>query len=82
MKTTTIWHKKKRWLAEVREFTASRYYGEMGRSTVDVICPYCQCQMTVYVWSIAGAGKNCSCGAKLNSAGMAFKLIEPCERGT
>ncbi len=36
-----------------------------GRSTEIVSCPICNKDMVVYVWSFAGSGKICDCGAKL-----------------
>ncbi len=36
-----------------------------GRSTEIVTCPFCNGNTEVYVWSFAGSGKNCDCGAKL-----------------
>lgn len=36
-----------------------------GRSTVTVICPFCNCQVEARLWSISGSGKKCDCGAVL-----------------
>ena len=36
-----------------------------GRSTVTVRCPYCGCETEARLWSIAGSGKRCECGAVL-----------------
>lgn len=33
-------------------------------------CPFCQGEVRAYWWSLAGGGKKCYCGAKLNSALM------------
>ena len=34
-----------------------------GRSTVTVCCPYCLCETEARLWSLAGGGKRCDCGA-------------------
>lgn len=36
-----------------------------GRSTMMVKCPFCEEEFEVYIWSFAGSGKRCSCGALL-----------------
>lgn len=36
-----------------------------GRSTMMVRCPFCGEEFEVYIWSFAGSGKRCSCGALL-----------------
>ena len=35
-----------------------------GRSTIVVECPYCGLDVECFVWSLAGSGKRCPCGAK------------------
>lgn len=37
--------------------------GPAGRSTVTVCCPYCDCETEARLWSLAGSGKKCECGA-------------------
>lgn len=49
-----------------------------GQSTQRVDCPFCKTTMTVYVWSFAGKGKRCPCGALLNAAG-GFKSLTDAE---
>jgi hypothetical protein len=34
-----------------------------GRSTFDVLCPWCGSWVTVYPWSFSGCGKRCGCKA-------------------
>lgn len=34
-----------------------------GRSTVTLRCPHCDTVTEARLWSIAGAGKRCECGA-------------------
>lgn len=41
----------------------------MGRSSVDVECPFCRALVTVYLWSFAPSGKRCRCGALLGASG-------------
>lgn len=41
-----------------------------GRTTADIECPFCQCVMQVRVWSLAGSGKRCDCGALLHGKGI------------
>jgi len=36
----------------------------MGRSAVYFDCPYCGEEVKGYLWSLAGSGKRCRCGAK------------------
>lgn len=36
-----------------------------GGSTMMVKCPFCGSELEVYIWSFAGSGKKCSCGALL-----------------
>lgn len=38
-----------------------------GRSTMMVKCPFCEEELEVYIWSFAGSGKRCSCGALLTN---------------
>lgn len=33
-------------------------------------CPWCQSEVRAYWWSLAGGGKRCDCGAKLDSGLM------------
>ena len=37
-----------------------------GRTTADVECPWCGVVTQVRVWSLAGSGKRCDCGALLH----------------
>ena len=40
------------------------YVRAMGRSSYTIECPFCKRLCIAYVWSIAGGGKLCTCGAK------------------
>lgn len=39
------------------------YRPAVGRGTVQVECPFCGTITLCYVWSLAGSGKKCRCGA-------------------
>ena len=45
-----------------------------GRSTMMVKCPFCEEEIEVFVWSFAGSGKRCSCGALLGLYGCAKEV--------
>lgn len=49
---------------EVRDYTVVDSRSEMGRSSIDIQCPYCGTVVTAYIWSLAANGKKCTCGAK------------------
>ena len=34
-------------------------FSKHGKSSLEVICPYCKERNTIYVWSYAGCGKRC-----------------------
>ena len=36
---------------------------EVGRILVRIICPFCEEHVHAYLWSLAGSGKKCDCGA-------------------
>lgn len=40
-----------------------------GKSTMMVKCPFCERKIEVYIWSFAGSGRRCSCGALLGMYG-------------
>ncbi len=46
-----------------------RRYEEMGRTRIVLACPFCGLHVTAYVWSLAGGGKRCECGAMCGSDG-------------
>lgn len=59
---------------ERREYRGINYRSAMGKSTVDIICPFCNSQTVAYIWSLSGGGKRCTCGALFGSRGVAYKL--------
>ena len=61
--------------AEMREWhTMPGGSRKFGRSTMVIQCPFCKNDITVYLWSFAGCGKRCDCGARLDVYGTAYKL--------
>lgn len=48
---------------EKREYTYRPGRSEMGRSSVIITCPFCHGEIEAFVWSMAGIGKRCNCGA-------------------
>lgn len=57
---------------EQRMYATFNPISEMGRSRVTAECPYCGEHLKVYLWSLAGGGKRCPCGALITKYG-AFK---------
>jgi len=59
--------KGKKVLCEVRP-PEKAFFGRSahGRSTKIVVCPFCKEETEVYIWSFAGRGKKCECGAQLS----------------
>ena len=62
---------------EEREYEARGGRSEVGRSTAYLTCPFCGTEVKAYIWSLAGSGKRCTCGAKFNSYGTARKASTP-----
>jgi hypothetical protein len=61
-----------------REYRSHSYRSRMGRSTVEIDCPFCGTTSTAFIWSLSGGGKRCEnkrCGAKFNSAGTASPVV-------
>ena len=65
---------------EIRTFRVLGHRPEMGRSTVDVECPFCLGCITAYLWSIHGSGKRCTCGALLGGRGNAYHFSKESDR--
>jgi hypothetical protein len=64
-------------LYELRPYTTGYYRGVHGHSTLEVFCPFCGTKWDVYLWSFAGSGKRCTCGAMLSLRGGAWRKVEP-----
>ena len=62
---------------EHREHTGLReLYREMGRVRVEITCPFCGEPVLAFLWSLAGSGKRCPCGALLTQTGAWRKAKE------
>jgi hypothetical protein len=59
---------------ELREHKSFNYSGEFGRANCVIQCPFCGAEVKVYVWSLAGGGKRCNCGA-LHMSGQTIKKL-------
>lgn len=57
---------------EHRTYRAVPGESRMGRSTIIVPCPFCKRPIVAYIWSIAGGGKRCDCGALFATGGDAY----------
>ena len=44
-----------------------------------IYCPFCGDEIRAYLWSLAGGGKRCECGAIFSARGMASRRVETCE---
>lgn len=60
---------------ETRRYEATHGVATMGRAPVYIICPFCGVKVTAYLWSLAGRGKRCPCGAKFDAYGTAVKKV-------
>ena len=59
--------KGKKTKCELRSPLSAKYgRSRHGTSTKIVTCPFCDADIEVYIWSFAGCGKTCDCGAKLS----------------
>jgi hypothetical protein len=54
---------------------ASDRTGRYTQKTITAVCPFCQAEVRIFVWSLCGSGKLCRCGAKF-SGGQVHKLVE------
>lgn len=60
-----------------REFKTGRRDSAMGRSRIEIECPFCLTRFWAYIWSISGGGKKCenkACGAMHTSFGVAYPV--------
>lgn len=46
-----------------REHSSRSGRSSIGRNEIFIICPFCRVEVKAYLWSLAGSGKRCSCGA-------------------
>jgi hypothetical protein len=72
MKTDT----KKPDVKELRDHERSGVHlASRGRSYCYITCPFCNAEVKAYVWSLAGGGKRCPCGALHGNYGTSTKKI-------
>jgi hypothetical protein len=62
--------------ADQREHERSATSSLFGRSFCYITCPFCHERVRAYVWSLAGGGKRCPCGALHGNLGMTYKKPE------
>lgn len=66
--------------AEKRAFRVKRSISEMGRSAICFDCPFCAVEVKGFLWSLAGSGKRCSCGA-MHKMDVSYKVNSEETRG-
>jgi hypothetical protein len=59
--------------AERRDHERSATTSAFGRSCCYITCPFCHERIKAYIWSLAGGGKRCPCGALHGSLGASYK---------
>lgn len=47
----------------------TRKISQMGKTRVMLTCPFCKYELWAYLWSLAGGGKRCQCGALCGGSG-------------
>lgn len=57
-----------------REYEVIRRHSAMGRTRILIECPFCGAEVWAFVWSLAGSGKRCPCGALHGSLGTTKEL--------
>lgn len=55
--------------------TVYRHNRPGGRSVAGVRCPFCDVVMEARVWSLAGSGKRCDCGALLSGVPESVRAL-------
>lgn len=64
-------------LVESRRYEVGRRREAVGKTTIEIRCPFCERTTDVYVWSLSGGGKRCGCGALFGSTGFAYHWAVP-----
>jgi hypothetical protein len=62
--------------AVVSRETAADSTGRRTQKTITAVCPFCQAEVRIFVWSLCGSGKLCRCGALFQSGGQVSKLVK------
>ncbi len=52
---------------ESRRYFTTERHEMVGRTSEVATCPFCGAKVVVFVWSLAGSGKRCECGALFGS---------------
>lgn len=52
-------------------------YSAFGRSYCFITCPFCKTEVKAFVWSLAGGGKRCPCGALHANLGLTYRRKKP-----
>lgn len=60
---------------EVRRYEKTNNFPRMGRTYFYLTCPFCDRELKVYPWSLAGSGRRCPCGAKHGWWGLSTKKV-------
>ena len=59
-----------------RGFSYSRKIVQMGKTRIWITCPFCKGTVEAYLWSLAGGGKRCDCGALFGSFGECYHFAD------
>lgn len=77
----TTWNDVSAKNVEQKDFIATLFDRKHGKSTIKIVCPFCDTKFFAYIWSLAGIGKRCpDCGAMFGSGGVAYKRRDLNER--
>lgn len=79
MTTPTTWDDIRWPECQRREYESGGRFPGVGRSYTWILCPFCGDRVKAYLWSLAGCGKRCACGALFSAHGEAFKIDAPPE---
>lgn len=61
-------------LCEQRPWHTRFIMREFGKTRLHIDCPFCGGLVVAYLWSLAGGGKRCDCGAMIGHYGTAYKV--------
>lgn len=68
---------------EEREYTVESHGADLDVSrrptqlTAVAACPFCGARAKLFLWSLAGSGKRCACGAMFWAGGRATRDVQP-----
>lgn len=59
---------------EVREHSRTGTYSQFATSYCYITCPWCDCRVKAFIWSLSGGGKRCdNCGVMHGSGGRSYR---------